>query len=405
MIRPVYMNAVMLTFLGVSVSTAATVNMDDYTTDTWISQTEFENAQNAAGSGGTILFSATYYKINEMLKVTKPWMKLIGADKNSTYITCFPRGDVQKYMIWTDQNGTKVQQMTVRGSVWPMYKNQLDLYEGTSVATGVEAAIHVASGARSVKAIDVRIVKASVGVEYDVGKLPDGLKITDTDFTTGRGMVNVHDSESKPAIQTALLNPIQIDNANFTYQAGQGARGITVDLGNSSEENSVDLNGSYIRNCSMEKVTNWQIDFNRTKDLEIYNNFLYGGGAGTVRTSYVHCLHFEDVSSDIYIHDNYFYQRDKNDAGVALSMNYHIVACGNNGYPTGVRLAKNEFAGSVSASVSGLLNNWTITDNEFNIDNSPTYLINGWKAPSTISRSGNTVNSAALSAAQVKINF
>lgn len=393
-----------LTVLISASATAATVNMDSYTTDTTITATEFDNAQAAAGNGGTILFSSKWYKINETLVVNKPWLKLIGDSKDTTYITCFPSGAVENAMIWTDQDGTKIQQMTLRGSTWPMYKTVLDVNEGTSVTNGVETAIRVANGAQSVKAIDASFTKVSVGIEFDVGQLPDGLKITDSDFATGRGMINAHDTDAKPATQTALLNPIQIDNANFTYQAGQGARGIVVDSGNSSEENPVDLNGSYIRNCTMEKMTNWQIGFTRLSDLEIYNNTLYGGGAGRVRTSYVHCIHFEDASANINIHDNYLYQRPNNDAGVSLDNRFHVVACGNNGYPTGVLIDNNEMDGSVKASISGLLNDWTITDNRFDVDNIPTYIISGWQSPSSITRSGNTVNGAALTTAQININ-
>ncbi len=395
---PILLGAVAL-LSGVATLQGRTVSIADFSSDNTITQAEFEQAQRSAGNGGTIRFESLTYSIPRTLDFIRNNITLAGAGAGRTFLEQNPpSGRRSVAMLRTSRNGTRVQEMTLQGANFPTYSSSLDVEEGARTTTGVEAAIQVNDGAQNIQVIGSVIRRISVGVEYQAGEVPNGLRVRNTRFVTGRAMVNSRDTTTFP-ISNSLTRNMIIDNADFIYRPGHGGRGITIDFGNNVGARPViDMQGSLIENCNFDTISHFPIDINRVSNITIRDNVINGGGAGN-QDGFVQCVHMEDFTT-CRIVNNRMFQRRRNDNNDVLTLRVHVQGTGRD-----VVVADNTIRGSVHSVMSGTLENWTYRNNDVRVSNSPSFIINGFRQPSTIRLRGtNTVNGRALRRSDVNTN-
>jgi len=375
------------------------VNISDHSSDNRITPAEFNRAQDAAGNGGIINFGRGNYTIDGTLVLTKSNLTISGIGSNGTILTRNTRGRSANGIFITGQDGTTIQNMTLRGDVVPTYVFDLYEREGSAVQVGLERGIRVANGANNPTFRNINFLQLSVGVEYETGRVPSGLRVLGSRFETGRGMV----VSEAAGVDRDLAVRMLLRNLRFTFRPGQGNRGLTFDYGNGDQTSPVNFRNSVVTRCVLDRMAFFSVDFNRAANVRIINNpAIDGGGRGT-RSGFVHALHFEDTGRNILIENNTIRQQTvRNDNNQVLNSRSFIWSGGNNGATQAI-VRNNRFIGSVNNAIvgggrapGGGLFNWTITGNTFDITNLNNNdfgnVVNGFRSPSTARISGNTLN-------------
>ncbi|WP_017445419.1 hypothetical protein [Gayadomonas joobiniege] len=323
---------------------AATVNISSYSgADGVLSWGEFNNAQNAAGTYGTINFDQTLTTSANLVINTKG-LTILGIDDASgmrTFTKTHANYTTTAPTDWNDMNpvtdSTKIDPSAPNSSIfrvnvddvsfknihltashWPLLKNNVSSVdgEGTRVATGVEMGISVGAG-KNLTVDDVKVDKVNVVINYDRDKLPHGLTLTNSTLTGGRGIINSAESSSAYPSDTALDSKMLIANNHivaYQWKAKNfcSARGFTFDYGNyahtadpSNGPGPIDFLDSEVLNNNFDALSTFNVGFNRVKNVFIgkvgQGNSFKGG---RYRKNYINMIHFEAGSSDINIIDN-----------------------------------------------------------------------------------------------------
>lgn len=287
-----------------------------------ISFEEFRRAVAAASSngGGRINFDNRTYTTRNDLDVNQPNVRLQG--RSRTRIQRVATAQFQN-VINISANNVTVSRIRISGSRAPTFNGSPLEREGLAPSTGVQTGIAVSGSALNFRCSGCRFERVNLGIDFR--GLPNGARLTNCRFTTIQGMIRSLNEATRNA--TRIRRRFIFDNCDYV-NAGDvqiANRGIILDFGNVPDApQTIDLRGSIIRNCDMPIFARWQIGLNRLRNVSVLNNRLNGGGAFG-RQRFVHCLHFEDGSSNITIRGNRLNQISRS----GLTLTDHIWAGGN----------------------------------------------------------------------------
>lgn len=391
--------ATFLAFIAAPISYADRVSISDFDRAPLrsITQAEFDAAQRSAGPLGQIRFARGEYLFPAPIRITQDRVRIIGAGMNNTRLVSLVNRNTGKSgaVFNLDADNVVVRDLTLRGRDHIETRYILHEREGSPVRTGTEYGIDIKNNAENLTVRRVYMHRVNVGLGFNQGNLPHGLRLMDSVFSTGRAIIEARDNTRFPA--TILRRAFTITGNKLIRENGQPVnpnRGLVFDFGNSNVHDPVDLKGSIISNNNIPRLAWWNIGVNRSKNLTISNNILGCGGASP-DNRFIHCLHFEDRSSNIVIEDNTMTQVKRNANGEEITLRSHIWTGGNNGAPE-LTIQNNTFRGHVERSIVGDLPNAIIDDNAFNLNNTPDYVIKNFVRTPILSATGNTFRGAPL---------
>lgn len=323
---------------------------------TSINKAQFDRAMRRAGNNGIITFPARTIRVTGDFNVDRGGVTLRGRGGGAT-LRRTGSGVIRALLNVTAADVT-VSNLTLQGADWPefaaaapgtAFTNDLADREGAAPVEGLDSAVRISSAGVRFELNNCRIRMASNGVRYNPNALPSGLRALNCQFTTNRAMFWMTDRGSAgETVNGPLPERFIIDNCDYVGERGRGvaSAGIYWDYGNSSDGESINLRGSVIRNCEILRMSKWNIAFTRVSGLRIVNNVLNGGGDHG-DTTFVHPLHFEDVtnpSNPIIVRRNTLRQ-DARVGGVLLRSRHHLWTGGNNGLPVVVVEDNNTYSG------------------------------------------------------------